>query len=99
MANKKIKKRVPNNGIKKLDVLNSEGPVILATRKVGSNEVFLKFDNSKELLFTSVSELYSFFYNGHPIVNPSDHADVYVFENYSKDMQPSRESILEFFND
>ena len=99
MADKKGKQSERVIGLKKLDVLNSEGPVILATRKPGSDEVVLKFDNSKELSLTSVSELYSFFYNGHPIVNPTDHKDVYVFENFSVDMRPSRQSILEFFND
>lgn len=99
MANKKGNKSEKVVGLKKLDVLNSEGPVILATRRPGSNEVVLKFDNSKELSLTTVSELYSFFYNGHPIVNPTDNNDVYVFQNFSVDMHPSRESILEFFND
>ena len=96
MANKFNK---GNRPFKKLDVLNSEGPVILATRDFNSNDVVFKFDNGGGTLDITMADFKEFIYGGKIIVNPLDENDVYVFVNFSKDMRAKEEKIQEFLKD
>ena len=57
------------NQYKSLDVLNSEGPVILATREVGKDSINFKFDGGGGLKL-SLSEFHDFIYAGSVIKNP-----------------------------
>lgn len=84
--------------IKKLDVLNSEGPVILAKRVSGSDIISLHFNRGGGMKLTK-EEFIDFIYNGVELVNPVIEVDRYIFANFSVDMQASDIDIQNFLND
>lgn len=84
--------------IKKLDVLNSEGPVILATREVGSDTIQFKFDRGGAIKI-SKTDFTAFIYEGKEIDNPFNERERYVFMSFSSDMRASDVKIQEFLQD
>ena len=84
--------------IKKLDVLNSEGPVILAVREPGRPLIQLKFDAGGAIKVTN-EQFYDFIYGGSKIVNPLNERDEYIFMNFSSDMRATEEKIAAFLAD
>jgi len=84
--------------IKKLDILNSEGPVILATREVGVETIQFKFNRGGALKL-SLTEFNDFIYGGTAINNPFQERDRYVFNDFSSDMRATELQIQEFLQD
>lgn len=86
------------NQYKTLDVLNSEGPVILATREVGKDLIHFKF-NGGGALRLSLSEFNDFIYRGTSIENPFQARQRFVFLECSEGMRAPESKIQEFLQD
>lgn len=86
------------NKYKSLDVLNSEGPVILATREVGKDIINFKFDGGGALKL-SLAEFHDFIYGGTAIENPFQARKRFVFLECSEGMRAPEEKIQEFLQD
>ena len=86
------------NKYKSLDVLNSEGPVILATREVGKDNVNFKFDGGGSLNL-SLAEFHDFIYAGSVIKNPFQERQRFVFLECSEGMRAPESKIQEFLQD
>jgi len=84
--------------IKTLDVLNSEGPVILAVREPGRHLIQLKFNAGGAIKITN-EQFNDFIYGESKIVNPLNDRDEYIFMNFSSDMRASDLKIQEFLQD
>jgi hypothetical protein len=86
------------NQYKSLDVLNSEGPVILATREVGKDSIYFKFDGGGGLSL-STAEFHDFIYAGTSIENPFQARQRFVFLECSEGMRAPESKIQEFLQD
>lgn len=86
------------NEFKTLDVLNSEGPIILARRAVNSSTVQLKFDGGGSSKITK-QEFEDFIFNGSIIANPLHEHKTFIFTNFSEDMRASNDAIINFLAD
>jgi len=78
----------------KIDLLNSEGGIIIAT--ITNGEIILSFHGSKETRKISRDNFVHFVYGNYVIESPS--GEKYSYSEYSSDMKPSMEKLSEFLN-
>jgi len=85
--------------MKELELLNAEGPVLLARKMKGSDRISLKFDDNKDILFISVEDFNSFISGDLTLVSPNKN-EKFTYTDFSESFcKPSAEKIKNFIND
>ena len=85
--------------MKKLEVINCEGPVILARKMKGVDRISLKFDDNKDILFISVNEFNEFINGSLTLTSPNKNEE-FNYLNFGNGFgKPTAEQIKNFLND
>ena len=84
--------------MRKLDILNCEGPVILAKKEKGDNRISLKFDDNKDTVSVN-KKTFERFINGEiTIISPNKNEEFNYLNFGSGFGKPSAEEIIDFLN-
>lgn len=87
------------NDMKKIELLNSEGPIILARRMKGSDRISLKFDDNKDIVFIGIDNFNDFIDGTLTLTSPNKN-EKFNYLNFGRGFQkPTDEQIEKFLTD
>jgi hypothetical protein len=85
--------------MKELELLNSEGPIILARKMKGADRISLKFDDNKDILFIGIDNFMEFIEGTLTLTSPNKN-EKFNYLNFGRGFcKPTEEQIENFLKD
>lgn len=85
--------------MKELELLNSEGPIILARKMKGTDRISLKFDDNKDILFIGIDNFMEFIEGTLTLTSPNKN-EKFNYLNFGRGFgKPTEEQIENFLKD